>query len=83
MKHAPDFKTHEEHDKWVIENAEYFTAIVSSFRRRIRAEADTLDEVRHFAKKYHEKDSTPHILIYAVCGVYSAYVETLSKGEIK
>lgn len=81
MKHAPDFKTHAEHDKWVLENAEYFTVVITAYRARVRVEIPTLEKAREAAKGVLEDSSTKRCLIYAVCGVYSAYVETVSKGD--
>ncbi len=81
MKHAPDFKTHEEHDKWVIKNADYFTAIACAYRARVRVEVETLEKAREVAEGMLEDSTVTRCLIYAVCGVYSAYVETISKED--
>lgn len=81
MKHAPNFKTHKDHDKWVLENAEYFTVVVTAYRARVKIEVPTLERAREAAQGLVEDKGTERCLIYAVCGVYSAYVETVSKGD--
>ena len=81
MKQAPDFKNHEEHDKWVIENADYFTAIGSAYRARARFEFETLEQAREMAHSIAKDAPNGHAIVYAVCGVYSAYVETVRKQE--
>lgn len=86
MKHAPDFKTHGEHDAWVTANADYFTVIAPAFRARARFEFETLSSARTMAKAIINNTlegfdglAPERVLIYAVCGVYSCYVETISK----
>lgn len=89
MKHAPDFKTHSEHDAWVTANADYFTVIVPAYRARARFEFEFLYEAREKARALINNNKEPinnllvstttRVLIYAVCGVYSCYVETVSK----
>lgn len=88
MKHAPDFKTHGEHDAWVTANADYFTVIAPAFRARARFEFETLEDARTKAVRLVRGTETmvtnstvvpQRVLIYAVCGVYSCYVETISK----
>ncbi len=92
MKHAPDFKTHGEHDAWVTANADYFTVIAPAYRARARFEFETLYDAREKAREIVNTHRTvvnksnvgglpSRVLIYAVCGVYSCYVETISKKE--
>jgi hypothetical protein len=80
-KCPPDFKTSAERDTWVIANADYFTIIRRQNLANERIEKPTLAKARAAAKDMLTMNPRAHLLIYAVCNIYSAYVETVQNDH--
>lgn len=78
------FRTDAERSAWIQANAELYTIIrfkgADSPSRYDRAEVPSLEEARFVARCALEKDPSARLVIYAVSGVQSCYVETI-KGS--
>ncbi len=75
------FKTDAERSDWIQAHADYWTAIgYGTTCRYERQEHDTLEGARSVAHVLLKTDPGARVLIYAVTGVQSCYVETVKMG---
>ncbi len=70
--------SHTERDREIMSKADYWTCIRRRNMRYERVEYPTLRQARIGAKKMVYWDASARIMIYAVAGIYSAYVETIA-----
>lgn len=77
MKSILDFTTAEQRAQWLVANAEYFTVIRRVNRSYERYEAPTLAAATQKARKLIGKHKNARYMIYAVCGPYDTYVQTV------
>ena len=79
------FSSDAERSAWIIAHAAYFSIIRFSGEespgRYDRAEAPDLEAARSVAERALTKDPSARIVIYAVAGVQSCYVETIKRSE--
>lgn len=77
----PDFKSHEERDKYFRDHADYFTAIKKSgVGHYDRNEAKTLDEAIKMAQT-KQAIGGGNYMIYAVIGQQSAFVQSVPETQ--
>lgn len=75
------FKTDAERSAWIQAHADYWTAIgFGEIGRYERQEYPSVEGARKGAAVLLEMDPTARILIYAVSGVQSTYVETIKRS---
>jgi len=65
------------HEKWVVENAEYWTAVRFHNRAYERHEQATQRGVERLAKRMVAKDPEARFMIYAVHGLHSVWVNNI------
>lgn len=82
-KPVPDFKSHDDRDKFFKEHADYFTAVkFQGVGKYDRIEAQALEEAKRLAQTKAIIGGGRY-MIYAVIGGQSAYVTTMSAtGEV-
>lgn len=77
------FTSDTERSAWIQAHADYFTIIrfkgADSPSRYDRAEAPTLETARGIAERALREDPSARMLVYAVAGVQSTYVETIQQ----
>ena len=83
----PEFRTftsQAEREKWLIENAEYFTVIFRRDLKNNRIEFRSLPEAEYAARRI-AREIRVGTLIYAVSGVSDTFVKgyVASTGEVK
>lgn len=74
VKHASDFKSSEERDKWIFENATYFTVIYRQHLRNNRFECKDFEAAEQVAQSVSDILNI-NCLIYAVAGIYTAFIK--------
>lgn len=79
MPFLPEFSGYKERNKWLFENAGYFTLYMRKGRSILKEEHPTWDVVEQRAKKLIERKSDSRFLIYAVYGIHDTLVATISK----
>lgn len=72
-----DFKSEKERQKWVIDNAQYFTVVRFHNRRYERHEVKTLPEARALAHTLIGQYPGSRWLIYAVAEHIDNFVEVI------
>jgi hypothetical protein len=72
------FRNADERDRWITDNADYFTVIRRQNLKTIRNEAPDLETARKLALGIIKDNPKVRLIIYAVHGQMSAYVKTLS-----
>jgi len=70
-----DFASAKEREEWIIANAQYFTTCRTINRKYERQEHATLELARSHAKSLLAENPIKPILIYAVEGESSVYIE--------
>lgn len=70
-----DFASAKEREDWIIQNAQYFTTCRTINRKYERQEHATLELARSHAKNLLAENPIKPILIYAVEGESSVYIE--------
>jgi len=77
-KPIPDFKTAEERQDWITQNADYFTVIVDygSSAPRWRAQMPTLETANLCAKSAADV-SRRVAMVYAVYGPYDSWIKNV------
>lgn len=78
-KMVPDFKSEPERQKWIIENANYFTIVRLKNRKYIRYETETLAGAHIVASGLVRDNPGTRWMIYAVHDQSDTYVCTVSK----
>ena len=81
MKQQPTFTSHIERDKWILDNADYFTTVYRKDRQYNRQEHKTLPEAEAAAKETVMQVDNICVLVYAVCGNSDAYVKTVTRDH--
>lgn len=74
-----DFASSKERDKWIIENAEHFTAVRWRNRQMSKTAHPTLAEAEARATELLKHDPHP-VMIYAVNGTSDAFIKMV-KGN--
>jgi hypothetical protein len=82
MPFLPEFSSYRERNKWIVENAQYFTIIMRHQRSNRRAERSTFDEAVSLANQVLEQYPEKHLMIYAVAGGHDTLTATVSLGRI-
>lgn len=72
-----NFESAKEREAWLLQNANYFTTVRMLNRRYARQEHKTLEEARTHAHLLLIQDGSKPVLIYAVKGDSSTYVEMI------
>ena len=83
MPFIPEFQKADERNKWIKDNASYFTVIKRKGRRYIREEQPTFDLAVQLAQKRLEQDSDSRYMIYAVYRQSDTLVATVSSDGVK
>lgn len=78
----PEFSQYKERNKWIFENATYFTVIRRKHRAYLREEQPSYDDAVKYAKKQLEREPDSRFLIYAITGWHDALVATVSKDSV-
>lgn len=73
------FSSSEERDKWIIKNCDYFTAVRRVNLQTERYEFPSLDEAEAAARRILNESGGKPFMIYAVSGIYSAFVKGVAK----
>lgn len=82
--YIPEFTQYKDRNKWIIENAAYFTVIRRYKRRYQREERATLETAIELAQKLVQQDNTARFLIYGVShDNHDALAATVSSEGIK
>lgn len=76
-----EFVDQASHSKKVIENADYFTAVLFSPGSTVRVERTTMNEIREAAMKVRDLNPSNKrdVMLYAVSGVHSTLVSTYDR----
>ena len=82
MPYIPEFSGYKERNKWLFDNATYFTLFMRKNRTILKEEHRTWDEVEARAKKLVERKPDSRFLIYAVYGQSDTLVATISKDGV-
>lgn len=69
-----NFRDADHRDKWIADNADYFTVIQRKNRQNLRTEKPTLAEAIAEAKAILAREPDARLVLYAVWGQMSAYV---------
>ena len=77
------FTSAEARNKFIVDNAEYFTVILRSNRRNYRSERKALAEATELAEAVLKKWPESRLMIYAVLGDSSTLTATVSSEGIK
>ena len=84
MPYIPEFSGYKERNKWLFDNATYFTLFMRKNRTILKEEHRTWDEVEARAKKLVERNRhCDWSIIYAVCGIHDTLVATVSVDGTK
>lgn len=83
MPFIGEFSSYKERNKWIVENAQYFTIIMRHQRSNKRAERDTFEEAVALANRVLEQYPEKHLMIYAVAGGHDTLTATVSLGRIQ
>lgn len=86
-----EFKNADQRDKWITDNADYFTVIQRKNRQYKRIESPNLPAAEKEAHKILAGDPEARLLIYAVydparvgsSGALSAYVKTMAFKDME
>lgn len=78
-----NFISSQERDKWIIENADYFTVIRRQNRRNQRFECQTLKNAIDTAESMVAADPEARFLIYAVAGIHDCFVGHVDKVTLQ
>jgi len=80
----PEFSKAEERNKWIKDNAQYFTVIRKRLRRYERDECWSLAEAVQLAQRRLERDPGKQpLLIYAVAGGHDALAATVHPDGVR
>ena len=74
-----DFKTADHRDRWIEDNADYFTLIRRQNLQNMRLQYRTKAEAEEAASAVVKQDPEARLLIYAVHGTMTAYIKTVAK----
>lgn len=87
-KPIPDFGTdrgaNDKRDAFIRDNADYFTVFIRMYGERFKDEFKTLEAARAKAKEVYDSlapEKRRPLLIYAVYGIYQAWVENYDGKE--
>ena len=83
MPFIPEFREAKERNKWIRDNAQYFTVIRRQDRRYERDEVYTFDEAVTLASNRIKRIPDLRFLIYAVAAGHDALVATVSSDGVK
>ncbi len=84
MPFIPEFTKAEDRNKWIKDNAQYFTVIRKRKRRYERDECWTLEEAVQLAQRRLAKDPYMQpLLIYAVAGGHDALAATVHPDGVR
>ena len=84
MPLIPEFSEYKQRNKWIKENADYFTVVRRRNRRYERYTAPSFEEATALAQKYLRGDTeNTRWMIYAVAGIHDTLVATVSAEGIK
>ena len=64
--YIPEFTQYKDRNKWIIENAEYFTVIRRHKNSILREERESLESAIALAQKWVQRDHDARFLIYGV-----------------
>jgi hypothetical protein len=79
--YIPEFSHYKERNKWIVDNAQYFTVILRRDLRNYRAERFTLEEAIALANQVLEQYPHASPMIYAVAGGHDTLTATVSKEK--
>ena len=79
-KVRPEFKTSEERSKWIIDNADHWSAAVVLDRRPWSDLYPTQAQATAAARRAANTLRKP-VMVYAVCGVESTWVKTIHPDQ--
>ena len=83
MPFIPEFSDANTRNKWIVDNATYFTIIRRKNRQYLREERPTFEEAEACAKKLLERDPHGRFLIYGVYEAIDALAATVSVDGTK
>jgi hypothetical protein len=84
MSFIPEFSKAEERNKWIKDNAQFWTVIRKRKRRYERDECWSLDEAVQLAQRRLERDPLKQpLLIYAVAGGHDTLAATVHPDGVR
>jgi hypothetical protein len=83
MPFIPEFNNYKERNKWIVDNAQYFTIILKKDRKYLRSERHTFDEAVALANQVLDQYPHARLMVYAVAGGHETLTATVSTDRIK
>lgn len=83
MPFIPEFTEYKARNKWIFDNADYFTIYRRKGRSVEKEQYPSFDEAVARAQQLIQRHPDMRYLVYAIVGIHDALVATVSSDGIK
>jgi hypothetical protein len=79
----PEFSHYKERNKWIVDNAQYYSIILKRNGEYLRSERNTFEEAIVLANLVLEQHPHARLMVYAVVGGHDTLTATVSTDGVQ